>query len=244
MKQWTTKCLVLAGVVIWWAIALLPDGRMRVVMCDVGQGDAFLISYGFVQFLIDTGPDDSVLDCLSKFVPFYDSTLELVLITHDQADHTGGLVYVRKRYRLLHLVQGSTVRSGTRIKAGGLEMRIESTTGEDENDQSLVTRMAYGNFNILFTGDAEAKVWENLDNLREIDVLKVPHHGSKDALNPSVLGAFTGGVALIPVGKDNSYGHPASETIDMLSKAGWKIKRSDIDQEVVIVSDGKKYWIQ
>jgi competence protein ComEC len=75
------------------------DGKLHLVFCNVGQGDAiFLKTPNGQQILIDAGPDEKVLDCLSDQMPFWDRTLELVIVTHPHADHFRGLIYVLDRY--------------------------------------------------------------------------------------------------------------------------------------------------
>jgi len=90
--------LTLIAIVVWLAVFTFPEKRLKLIACDVGQGDAALAVYGEIQVLIDGGPDDSVLDCLSTHIPFWDRKIELVILSHPQADHYGGLIEVLKRY--------------------------------------------------------------------------------------------------------------------------------------------------
>lgn len=71
---------------------------VTVVFCDVGQGDAVLISSQNSQVLIDTGPDTSVLNCLSHHMPLGDRTIELLVLTHPDKDHIGGAEAVLNRF--------------------------------------------------------------------------------------------------------------------------------------------------
>jgi len=77
-----------------------PDDNLHLVFCDVGQGDAILVAHGFDQILIDGGPDNSVLSCLSENMPFWDRKIELILLTHPDSDHYTGLVQVLERYKV------------------------------------------------------------------------------------------------------------------------------------------------
>ncbi len=81
-------------------LAFLPSQRLQLIACDVGQGDAILLTKGFTQILIDGGPNNKVLDCLEENLPFYDRTLELIINTHPDKDHVAGLVEVLKRYQV------------------------------------------------------------------------------------------------------------------------------------------------
>ncbi len=80
-------------------LRLWPSKNLELVFCDVGQGDAILIKYGFWQMLIDTGPNDQVLECLRQNMSFWDKTLEVILITHTDADHIGGFASVLSNYQ-------------------------------------------------------------------------------------------------------------------------------------------------
>lgn len=78
-----------------------PDSYLHIITCDVGQGDAILLSHGFSQLLIDGGVDgELVLNCLDNHLPWGDRTLELVVATHADADHIGGLVAVLERFTI------------------------------------------------------------------------------------------------------------------------------------------------
>ena len=90
--------LILATAII--ALTQLPDGNLHVIACNVGQGDAILITYGNNQILTDGGPDKSVLNCLGKYMPFWDREVELIISTHPDADHSTGLVEVVKNYKV------------------------------------------------------------------------------------------------------------------------------------------------
>ncbi len=93
--------LLLAVAAVWLAIASRPDSLLHVYFCDVGQGDAILIKTPQNrQILVDGGRGDQVLNCLSDALPFYDHTLDLVILTHPHADHVGGLIEVLRTYQV------------------------------------------------------------------------------------------------------------------------------------------------
>jgi competence protein ComEC len=90
--------LSLAMMTIWQSISF-NDGKMHVVFCDVGQGDAVLIKTPNNKFiLVDGGPDGSVLHCLARHMPFWKREIDLMLLTHPHADHFFGMFYVLERY--------------------------------------------------------------------------------------------------------------------------------------------------
>lgn len=95
--------------------AAQKDGLLRVYMLNVGQGDAILIEApNGNQILIDGGPDGKVLGELSRVMPFYDRTLDAVMLTHGDADHVSGLVDVLERYEVSTIIQ-TPVQTGTSV---------------------------------------------------------------------------------------------------------------------------------
>lgn len=96
-------------------ISLLPDGKLHVHVLDVGQGDALLlVTPSGAQVLIDGGPDLSLLSRLDTLMPFFDRTIELLVITHPDADHITALPEVLNRYTVKHvLMTGTDHTSGT-----------------------------------------------------------------------------------------------------------------------------------
>ena len=83
---------------IWGLVVSLPDKNLHVIACDVGQGDAILITSRSTQVLVDGGPNNKVIDCLSRNLPFWDRTIEVVVLSHAQTDHMNGLIAVLERF--------------------------------------------------------------------------------------------------------------------------------------------------
>jgi len=94
--------LFLLGCILVYQNINYNDKKLHVVICNVGQGDAiFIRTPGGSDILIDGGPDDSVLACLGRHMPFWDKTLEVMILTHPHADHLTGLIDVAKKYAVL-----------------------------------------------------------------------------------------------------------------------------------------------
>ncbi len=89
----------------FWQWFVFSDGRLHVVFCNVGQGDAIYIRTpkGF-DMLVDGGSSNAVLSCLSRHMPFWDRTIDIVLLTHPHADHMAGFPQVFKEYKVNHFV--------------------------------------------------------------------------------------------------------------------------------------------
>ncbi len=109
MKVWKTlfASLVLIITVLGLTLVQKPDDKLHLIACDVGQGDAILVVYGQTQILIDGGPGLKVLDCLSKHLLYNDREIELVILTHPQIDHYGGLIEVFRRYKVDTFLAGA-----------------------------------------------------------------------------------------------------------------------------------------
>lgn len=99
--------LILIGITVWLVFFFYPVKDLEIVNCDVGQGDATLAIYGKTQVLFDGGPDDSVIDCLDNYLPFWDRDIEAVVLSHPQKDHYGGLIDVFKSYHVETFVSTS-----------------------------------------------------------------------------------------------------------------------------------------
>ncbi len=106
--------LAVLGFGIWFLgrqLTSLIDSEVYIVFCNVGQGDATLISRGRVQILVDGGPNGKVLACLSRYMPQLDRQIELVINTHPEQDHIGGLPAVLRRFRVGAYVTGAVAGS-------------------------------------------------------------------------------------------------------------------------------------
>ena len=195
-----TKLIKLIGalflLVIFFLVYVLlnlPDGKLYIFFFDVGQGESIFIQTPANQkVLIDGGPDERVLNYLGRILPFYNRTLDLVVLTHPHADHVTGLIEVIKRYKVNLILANKTdyqtpetrafweaveerkveVRSltmGERISLGEVQLGcLWPPKGRVEIDsgnpnlESIILRLSYGNFSALLTGDAEDVVQQQL----------------------------------------------------------------------------------
>jgi competence protein ComEC len=115
--------------------------------------------------------------------------------------------------------------------------------GNEPNANSIVLRLDYGDFSMLFMGDAEAQTEQRLLNKPDLDlkatILKVAHHGSKYATTRAFLERVKPEAAIISTGGWNRYSHPAQETLDRLKTANVKLFRTDLQGEITITTKGK-----
>lgn len=160
---------------------------LTVTFLDVGQGDAVLVETpDGVQLLIDGGPDGTVLRRLSQELPWFDTSLDMVLGTHPDKDHIGGLVDVLRRYTVGKIITtentGETMVASTfqkgllsegvpveMARAGQVYQLGASTTltifapaGNpvmlESNTASIVARLSYGEIDFMLTGDAPSSI--------------------------------------------------------------------------------------
>ena len=124
---------------------------------------------------------------------------------------------------------------------------LEGKEVEDLNDTSINARLIFGEKPFLFTGDAsqeiELALIKDFQERLKSNVLKVGHQGSRTSSAQEFIGQVLPEIAVISVGKDNSYGHPHSETLDTLEKYDITVLRTDRDGDIKIISDGKKLRI-
>ncbi len=248
-------------------ISLLPvrdSGELRVDFLNIGQGDAILVTTpAGKQILVDGGPSGIVLARqLSGVMPHWDRSLDLVILSHPQEDHLGGLPELFDRfevaevawtghenrsltYRAFHeRLDGSrrVLSAGDSFEFDGLVVDVlwplAGVSRSNLNDLSVVLRLTFGEVVLLLSGDIEAPAQRQLMSETSVraDVLKVPHHGSKTSA-PEFLAAVGASVAVIQAGEGNRFGHPHDEVIGAL--AGVRLLRNDEDGRVTLTTDGR-----
>ncbi|MDD3002538.1 MAG: MBL fold metallo-hydrolase [Candidatus Shapirobacteria bacterium] len=226
---------LMALVMIFWLT--LPSQKVKVIFCDVGQGDATLVTYKNWQMLIDTGPNNKkVLTCLEKNVPFWDKKIEVVMITHGDNDHSGGLTDVSKFYKIEQIIDSKKLSQFDLIKTSWIEFEVINSGPNDNNEGSIAGILSYENIKIFLSGDITTEVeqrlvWQKILQSR-IDILKVSHHGSKNGTSEELLKILKPKMAIISVGTKNRFGHPTKEVLKRLREKGIKIWRTDLDGEI------------
>lgn len=116
-----------------------------------------------------------------------------------------------------------------------------SYTKDNDNNDSVVAKFSYNNVSFLFTGDVEKEAQENIKNDIDLksDVIKVPHHGAKNAVNEEFLKGAAPKVAIVSVGRNNFYGHPSKEYLDLLRNQNIDMYRTDLKGTIKVVSNGR-----
>jgi len=261
------------------------DGRLHLIFCDVGQGDAvFIRTPKNRNILIDAGPSDKVLSCLSSHMPFWERKISLAILTHPHNDHFAGFNEVLKRYKIQsfgmeklknktegyksltkniarnkisvrYLIEADSFKSsdGVTLYILGpsdeflLRTSPNGIIGETKEFSSLITYLSYGSFDAILTGDSQAS--ELKDALKNytggaLDVLQIPHHGSRTGIDREILLDAVPQTAVISVGRKNKYGHPTSYVLDLLKSMNIPVFRTDLQGDIEIISDQNSWFIK
>ncbi|HMA44544.1 MAG TPA: DNA internalization-related competence protein ComEC/Rec2 [Gemmatimonadales bacterium] len=277
------RAAFVATVLVWGSLlARAPgdrDGVLTVHFLDVGQGDAAALRTPAGHWvLIDGGPRTPQGDAGRRVVlPFLRrlgaGALALVVATHGDADHLGGLPAVVEALpprfvlepgeplgRPLYLEfladverAGATwhpARTGDRVELDGVTFQVLSPDSgwaarqEDVNEQSVVLLVTYGATRLLFMGDAGVPVEERLARqVGHVDLLKVGHHGSRTATSDGWLSELAPAEAVISVGAHNTYGHPAPEVLARLLQHHVTTLRTDQLGTITFTTDGHRALI-
>ncbi|TDU29438.1 ComEC/Rec2 family competence protein [Arthrobacter sp. JUb115] len=258
--------LSVLGAILVFAVALVLPATLfyrediaphwSIAMCDVGQGDAFVINLGDSEgWLIDTGPPESgLLLCLERLGI---STLSKVFITHTHSDHFGAVgelenSHVKIGERLvstgfdLELWPGArALEPGTRQAAGEVGFEVVGPEARfakyaEPNDTSLVIRFSFstgsGTIDLFTAGDMETEAMDRLLRLHpqgHAAILKASHHGARNG-GTEIIEQIRPQILLVSAGKDNSYGHPHPETLAMAQQVGATVIRTDQSGTVLL----------
>lgn len=242
-------------------------GTLTVTWLDVGQGDAAVIQCGGQSMLIDGGKPEKSSYIYAWLQQHGLSYLDVIVATHVDADHIGGLsgalnyasvgtAYCPEttgttetfqsfvKYLAQRGKQITVPTAGESFALGGAQVQILGPLhrAEDSNDNSIVLKVSFGATSFLFTGDAERAEEQDLLNAGvnlQSTVLKVGHHGSDTSTSYPFLRAVAPQYAVISVGAGNSYGHPTEAVLSRLRDAGVTTFRTDTQGEITAVSDGQ-----
>ena len=277
MKFLSLSFLALVGFngVIWQGvIERLRDVPLEVYFLDVGQGDSQLIVFpDGVKVLIDGGPTKEVLFELGEILFPTDRYIDLVMITHAQLDHYGGIKDVIQRYKVGAFIFTSeegegeawdefkrilkeekvpiiVLGEGDKVSYKDKQINVLSPSEgllahRDLNEGSLVTELVGEGVKILFTGDIGFEAEEVLLEKydMDIDVLKVAHHGSKYSTSMSFLEEATPLISVVEVG-DNRFGHPTEATLQRLAGIGSTIYRTDKNGRVKLTIESGRVGVK
>ena len=226
----------------------LPTGEQMLI--DGGPDDSVLSKIGSVMppwdrsidVLVATHPDADHITGLVSVLDRYE--VDRVIENGDVAgtEVSDALSEAIKQERADHVI----VRAGEVLTFGEVQLEIVWPTEEkmedrdsDRNASSVVILLTYGETTLLLTGDAEEGVELAIaEQVGDIDVLKVGHHGSISSSSVDFLDVVEPEVAIISVGEDNRYGHPHPIVLDRLQDRQVQIYRTDYAGDILIITDG------
>ncbi len=250
------------------------EGKLFVYFLDVGQGDSALFFYEGKTILVDAGEyemgDRIVGELLSRGV----KKIDLLVATHPHSDHIGGMQKVLTAFpvekvldsgfshpspayeRFLETIeqkhipyqvaeQGQTIDIDPALRV--LVLSPSKVMPEDLNENSVVLRISYSTIDFLMTGDLGKEGEDALIRTGyplDAEILKVGHHGSSSSTSSEFLARVRPETAVISVGEDNPYGHPHTETLDLLEESGVMVYRTDRDGTILVRSDGISYSVK
>ncbi len=235
---------------------------------DVGQGDsAFIELPNGSCMLIDASESKYGQQIVDSIRALGYERIDYVIATHPHADHIGGMRKVLESFSIgcIYLPDVSA-NTSTYIKLAEtiLERDIEAKIAQagvmvfsdesialrgellapkqinekDQNQNSAVLLLTYGQNRFLFMGDADTEIENTLGTDVRCDVLKVGHHGSRTASGSAFLAAAKPSYAIISCGSGNSYGHPHTEALERLTQCGATVLRTDLLGTIRVLSDG------
>lgn len=254
--------------------------QLTLKVLDVGQGDSIYIRLpSHEDIIIDGGPSDRLLAQIGLSMPITDRKIELIIVSHNHADHIGGIDAILNRYdideiwlsgaihttdqylRLLQTIKDRGI--STKVVWLGTEKQFNESkltvvhplsdmTGQQPDDQhhaTIVFLLRFRNFCALLTGDIDTEHEATIIDMAKkqninlaCNVLKVTHHGSAYGTSQAWLDTVKPEIALIPVGNDNRYGHPAPAILQRLAGFGIPIYRTDMQGAITVTSNGQNFW--
>lgn len=245
------------------------DRNNYVYYLDVGQGDSSLIIYNDIVVMNDTGGTsnyDVSSGCIKLLKSLGYSHIDYLILTHGDFDHMGEAINLVNNFKvekaifncgefneleqeLIRVLDKKKIPYYSCIKGLNIDdNKLYFLNNQDygnENDNSSVIYTELNDYKFLFMGDAGIEVEEDLIkkyNLKDIDVLKVGHHGSKTSSSKEYIDEINPKYSIISVGKNNRYGHPNKEVIDNLIDS--KIYRTDQDGSIMFKIKNNKLKIE
>ena len=243
---------------------------LQIIFFSVGSADgSYLETPTHQKILIDGGEDGREIREYLKSRGI--RRINIAFISHFHADHVGGIIELMKEFKIDRIFYPPTLEEnelskeffklaedkkikitklfkGDNIRVSQINFQVLAPNlplinESPANNNSMVLKLCYKNFKVLFTGDLEIEGEERLlargSNLKST-VLKVGHHGSSTSSSINFINRVNPDLAIISVGKNN-YGHPSNEVVNRFKKRGIKVLRTDYSGAITLWTDGQSY---
>jgi len=262
--------LTLMTIVVWIAVFYPKTNLLTLRVLDIGQGDSLLLTLPEGQtILIDGGPDHTVIEKLGTYLPFWEHSLDVFVLTHPHEDHLSGALDVLNTYTVEGIISNPAKDEQTASwKAWNIKLattkhmsiqEIASIHTEDhrvtldlfsgsevqknQNNNSIVLGITFGEVRMTLMGDAEVELEKELLQTTSffnspITVLKTGHHGSQTSSSTAFLEVLHPQIGLISCGINNKFNHPYPETVERLKKLGTALYRTDLQGTIEVMTDG------
>ena len=254
-------------------ITMLSVGQAESMLVQLPDGSTLLVDGG--GYLHDTGHDFGQRILAPALGALHAGHIDTMIATHDHPDHSGGLPFILKNFTVGEFWSGTNASADIQkvltnkkmvqrtIAAGDVfslpgPVRLtvlspansghEAAEGDETsvNEQSLVFRLSYGAFSMIFCADAgfeaEQRMLAGYNELKST-VLKVGHHGSRFSTSEEFLERVHPELALISAGAGNRFGLPSSRTVTLLKTKQIPLYRTDLDGTIELVTDGVKWSV-
>ncbi|MFT9817924.1 MBL fold metallo-hydrolase [Lysinibacillus sp. NPDC056185] len=250
-------------------VSVTAGHEMRVHFIDVGQGDSiFIESPNGKTMLVDGGVKGAGQKVVSYLKELGVNKLDIVVATHPDADHIGGLIPVLNSIDIGQFYDSGKVHTSqtfeemlTLIDTKNIPYNVPKTgdsiafdddinvkvlnaneNATDNNDASIVLKLAYGNVSFLLTADAGVALEKEMmqDDVKAT-ILKAGHHGSNTSSSAEFIQKVHPEVTILSYGEGNKYGHPHAEVVERLQAIGSEIYSTAEAGTVIVSTDGVDY---
>ena len=242
-------------------------GHIQVDFLDVGQGLAVMVAGDDYLMIYDTGPGngnsgedgwDMVIGSIQPMIKATGKSPDLVVISHADLDHAGGLGRFLKMYPDISYM-GSLPEPGTNIKpcvtpnqwsGGGLRFRVlhpSSGLPYLGNDSSCVISVTGNGLSLLLTGDISRVIEQRLGNIDDLqhDIVTVPHHGSSTSSSSTFIGLTEPELALISAARNNRFEFPRKDVLERYANAGTRtLNTADCGGIKIIAANHEKFQVR
>ena len=248
------------------------DEAMTIHFIDVGQGDSIFIDYAEFEILVDAGPKSAGSTVVNYINPYVDGNLDVVVATHEHADHIGGFPAVLNAYTADRIIDnGRTLDTKAyseyiaAVQAHNAEYitskdaqnysffigddasyRIIQMSGDytDPNNNSLISLLSYGNVQVLLMGDAEESIEKaNLDKFSQVEILKAGHHGAKGSSTTEFLNVIKPETVIVSAAMGNIYKLPHFSAMQRFSEIRAMTYGTFNSGPIIVTTNGSSYNI-